>query len=78
MGSKVPLYNKKPTQGRSHKSLNINGGYGQATIALRDDEEETKVEVEEAFVDTLALPAGAYQADAEHQGDFLCSSHGNS
>lgn len=33
--------------------------YGQTTIAFHDDEEETEVEVEEAFVDALALPAGA-------------------
>ena len=33
--------------------------YGQTTIALHDDEEETEVEVEEAFIDALALPAGA-------------------
>ena len=32
--------------------------YGQTTIALHDDEEETEVEVEEAFVDALAMPAG--------------------
>ena len=32
--------------------------YGQTTIALHDDEEETEVEVEEAFIDALAMPAG--------------------
>jgi hypothetical protein len=72
------LMQQKPTQSRLYKSLNINGGCGQATIALHDDEKETGVEIEEDFVDTLALPVDAYQGDAEHQGDFLCSSHGNS
>lgn len=32
--------------------------YGQATIALHDDEDETEVEVEEAFFDALPMPAG--------------------
>jgi hypothetical protein len=32
--------------------------YGQTTIALHDDENETEVEVEEAFVDALSLPGG--------------------
>ena len=32
--------------------------FGQATIALHDDEDGTEVEIEEAFVDTLSLPAG--------------------
>ncbi|MGD8590426.1 MAG: hypothetical protein PVG22_16510, partial [Chromatiales bacterium] len=32
--------------------------YGQATIALGQADNETEVEVEEAFVDTLALPHG--------------------
>jgi hypothetical protein len=33
--------------------------YGQTTIALHEDEQDTEVEIEEAYVDTLALPAGA-------------------
>jgi hypothetical protein len=32
--------------------------YGRFTLGLHDDEGETEVEVEEAFVDTLAMPAG--------------------
>ena len=32
--------------------------YGQATIAFHQDEEQTEIELEEAFVDTLALPHG--------------------
>jgi hypothetical protein len=32
--------------------------YGQSTIALHEDEDGTEVEVEEAYVDPLALPAG--------------------
>jgi len=32
--------------------------YAETTIGLHDDEEDTEVEVEEAFVDPLALPAG--------------------
>ncbi|MGD2076077.1 MAG: hypothetical protein PVG38_14325, partial [Gammaproteobacteria bacterium] len=32
--------------------------YAATTIALHDDEQETEVEVEEAFVDPLLLPAG--------------------
>jgi len=32
--------------------------YGQATLAVHDDEEGTEFELEEAFIDTLSLPAG--------------------
>jgi outer membrane receptor protein involved in Fe transport len=32
--------------------------FGQTTIALHDDGNETEVEVEEAFIDALAMPAG--------------------
>ena len=32
--------------------------YAESTIGLHDDEEDTEVEVEEAFVDPLSLPAG--------------------
>ena len=32
--------------------------YGQATLAVHDDEEGTELELEEAFIDTLSLPAG--------------------
>jgi len=32
--------------------------YGRSTIGLHDDGDGTEVEIEEAFVDTLALPAG--------------------
>ena len=32
--------------------------FGQTTIALHDDGDETEIEVEEAFVDALAMPAG--------------------
>jgi hypothetical protein len=32
--------------------------YAETTIGLHDDEQDTEVEVEEAFVDPLALPAG--------------------
>ena len=32
--------------------------YGQATLAVHDDEDGTEIELEEAFIDTLSLPAG--------------------
>ena len=32
--------------------------YGQVTVGLHDDDDGTEVDVEEAFIDTLALPAG--------------------
>ena len=32
--------------------------YGQATLAVHTEEDNTEVELEEAFVDTLSLPAG--------------------
>jgi len=32
--------------------------YGQTTLALHDDGDETEIELEEAFIDPLALPAG--------------------
>lgn len=32
--------------------------YGQATIGLHEDEDGTEVEIEEAYADTLSLPAG--------------------
>ncbi len=32
--------------------------YAETTIGLHDDEEDTEVEIEEAFVDPLSLPAG--------------------
>ena len=32
--------------------------FGQTTIALHDDGDETEIEVEEAYIDALAMPAG--------------------
>jgi len=32
--------------------------YGQATLAVHDDEDGTEINLEEAFIDTLSLPAG--------------------
>ena len=32
--------------------------YGQATLAVHDDEDGTEIDLEEAFIDTLSLPAG--------------------
>jgi hypothetical protein len=32
--------------------------YGQATLAVHDDEGTTEIDLEEAFIDTLSLPAG--------------------
>ena len=32
--------------------------YGQTTIGLHDDGDETEIEVEEAYIDALAMPAG--------------------
>ena len=40
-------------------SANVDGVfYGQTTIALHSEDGDTEVEIEEAFVDTLALPGG--------------------
>jgi len=47
--------------GETELMLSANGDdrfYGQATVSLSDDAGETETELEEAFLQTLALPAG--------------------
>src|SRR5262245_12786183 len=47
--------------GETELALSANGDdrfYGQASVALNDDGGETETELEEAFLQTLALPAG--------------------
>jgi len=50
-----------PSLGETELTLSANVDdwfYGQATLALHQDEESTEVDVEEAFIDTLSLPYG--------------------